>query len=109
MSTHIISIGRNPENDRLDTVSWEQFKAQLLRLVSKYSRRIHFQGEGMGRYLNDVEQSFTVIFEMSGEHPQSLTAALSRLANQYNQDTIAYTVGRTALVQRRPYAVVREG
>lgn len=99
----IISIGRGvPEmpDAVLAQPEWDAFRGSILAMARAYGEDIYFYGEGQGIYEGKGESSFTVVFG-DVEDPwlrAKLEGRLSRLAEEYAQDSIAVTYGETFFI-----------
>jgi hypothetical protein len=89
--TAIIQIGNS--DDKLSQKEWGRFVARTEGVVLNYAEQIHFYASSDG---GKPWQNAAWIFTHNGN--PGLSCELSTVAKDFNQDSIALTVGDTEMV-----------
>lgn len=91
--TLTIQIGNS--DDRLAQKQWSEFVNKLISNCQFYGQ-IHFAG---GSPNNTQWQNYCVVLQLTYDNKlDSIMGAMSNLAAEYQQDSIAVTVGQTEFV-----------
>ena len=99
MSTVTVSIGRRiGTGDNLPTLEWRRFRAEVEGAVRDAASIVYFAGLGGGVFEGVFEESATWVADVDPAAVPALDARLARYAAHYGQESIARTVGETALV-----------
>ena len=93
MTTCVIQIGNS--DDKLTQLQWHNFVRFTEALVNVNSRAIHFSG--FSRPDADWQNACWVA-EVEPSAVDGLKARLGAIAKEFNQDSIALTVGETVFV-----------
>lgn len=102
MSTITVSIGRNVPNDvPLSAVEWRTFRNETVAAVAACADNVHFVGTGDGIYMDEIEESHTVVATVPRHLLAELRATLGILAVAYRQHSVAVTDGATVFVTGR--------
>lgn len=96
MKTTVIQIGNS--DDRLGQAEWAQFVTGVQAAIECHTRVIHFAGTSGG---DKPWQNACWVFELADSRIEDLSRELIRLAINYRQDEIAWTVGRTAMISAK--------
>lgn len=95
----VLSIGRNIGSAPMAQEKWEAFTRSAHRAITEHCGALYFAGYGTGFYEGMSEESFTLTAAApSGSSLRSLVLALRALAREFEQDSVALTVGETELV-----------
>lgn len=92
MATGVILIGNS--DNKLEQIVWSQYIAQVERLIHAFDV-VHFSGFSDPRA---PWQNACWVFEMASTIEADLTVALSKLANDFKQDSIALITGNSYLI-----------
>ena len=93
MQTYIIQIGNT--DDKLSQKKWFEFVSATKIMIMNFSNQIFFYGhsEPLATWQNSCW-----VFEMSNGKYSGLIKELEFLRTEYNQDSIALTVGTTLFI-----------
>ena len=99
-TTVTVSIGRNiPEFGRpMGEQGWQEYSAQVARVIREHSSAVHFIGYGQGNHAGQEEESFTVVATSDLTQLSPMRDCFEVLARTYRQDSIAVTSGATRFV-----------
>lgn len=94
MKTVAIQIGNT--DDKLTQMMWSAFIKQAYATICRRAAQVHFSG-----YSDPAEswQNAAFIFEISEGEAVKLWDEMMKMAGAYNQDSIAWTEGRTLFVE----------
>jgi hypothetical protein len=93
MITVAVQIGNS--DDKLGQAQWCRFCERTHLAVSARAKQIHFSGHSGG---GNPWQNACWIFEIEQKEADELQFELSDLAKDFKQDSIAYTYGRTIMI-----------
>jgi hypothetical protein len=93
MKTITIQIGNS--DDKLTQMKWAHFYADVNHEITQANTRVHFAAPSPAQA---AWQNACWVIEIDGSEALALRATLSRLREQYQQDSIAWTEGQTAFV-----------
>lgn len=91
--TIAVQIGNS--DDRLPQRQWSQFVVEVGDEIRKAAKAVHFSG---APFSCSQYQNFAFIFEADEEAALTLKIVLTAKRKQYNQDSLAWTVGETTFV-----------
>lgn len=91
MKTVTVQIGNS--DDKLSQSTWHNFVTRTHMVAIQFFCRVHFVGASNG---DAMHQNACFVFDT--DNIDGLRAALSELAHDFNQDSIAMTVGETEMV-----------
>lgn len=101
----IISVGRNIGSNPMDIRRWQECQCAVLAAAQLAAKAIYFKGCGSGVYIDQPEESFTVIGELRPapvfERDTAIDALrqdLAFIASRYEQESIALTFGQPEFV-----------
>ena len=93
MKTVIIQAGNS--DNKLTQQEWSQFVLKLKGRVASYALRTHFFG---GSSTFEPWQNVAMVVEVHHIHVELLKSELAEIRAEYNQDSVAVTVGDTIFV-----------
>ncbi len=94
-----VTIGRHVGEEPMAQARWSAFRAQVFVAVRAASSAVYYVTEvGRGGWEGTPEEAYTVVFEPVADRQDALRDDLRGLRALYDQDAIAYTVGRTELL-----------
>lgn len=95
----IVSIGRNVRNRAMSLKRWDLFRVSVSNVVRGHCSFVPFSGNGGGVWGNIGEDSFTIVGVLIDEsHVSPIRERLAELAKEYNQESIAMTLGEVDFV-----------
>ncbi len=97
--TAVVSIGNS--DDKLSQSRWSKFQAATHEAVTRVCDRIHARTHSLP---DQPWQNAVWVIEMDGSQTYWLIQDLERLCRVYEQDSIALTLGNTALIDGKPPA-----
>ncbi len=92
--TVTIQIGNT--DDKLTQSHWSAFVKKCDSLICRRARQVHFSGFSNP---SEVWQNSAWVFEISGGESARLWDEMKQLAQEFNQDSIAWTEGKTLFVE----------
>lgn len=92
--TVVIQIGNS--DDKLPQRKWAEFCSAVNLVISRYVQAVHFNGHS---HPGAIWQNACWIIEPLGNLDE-LRDELSLVADTFDQDSIAMTVGQTEFIQR---------
>lgn len=102
--TYTVQIGNS--DDKLTQKRWSDFLAKTSLAINRHATQIHFRGSSLPI---DPFQNACWVFEMVERRFQYLDVDLSALCEEFEQDSIALTEGKTYFVKsRKPCNHVRD-
>ncbi len=101
MQTLAIGIGRNVGRIPMDAASWHLFQEAVLE-VATLAGSVVFAGTGSGEHDGAVEESFTAMVQVHGAPDLNrIRDELGQLAQRFEQESIALTLGNGSRVSAR--------
>lgn len=91
--TVVISIGNS--DDKLTQKRWSEFIDDVVWSIARYGLTIHFNGYSVP---TASWQNACWIIQVPEEHIHQIGFELSRIADKYQQDSIALLIGETEFV-----------
>lgn len=93
--TITLQIGNS--DDKLTQRKWSLFCEDITELISGYTKTIHFSAPSIGCM---PWQNYCIVFNMDTRYyVETLKALISRMAKEYEQDSIAWTEGTTEFIE----------
>jgi hypothetical protein len=93
MITVAVQIGNS--DDKLSQFHWAAFIDRTQKTIERRAKQIHFHGHSMP---TAPWQNAGWVFEVEEKQAAELQFELSDLAKDFKQDAIAYTFGRTIMI-----------
>ena len=93
MKTIIIQIGNS--DNKLRQVEWADFVETIKNIIGRYAVAIHFFG-GSSNWEN--WQNACWVFDVNKADRIALSDALTAVRQKYQQDSLAWTEGKTVFI-----------
>jgi hypothetical protein len=98
-----ITVGRGGGERQLDIRTWRQFKRDVRAAVKNLDFDITVANQGQGSWEGITEQNYHVQgirpVDLDGSERAETEHRVRLLAKQYEQDAIAWSVGRSELIE----------